>query len=491
MCLESEQSNKILYKNVHTLVPNKNYIEKRFSKHQMILSTEKVKRPISVVMIGIDSISRLNLIRAMPKTVQYLNDNDWFELEGYNKMDDNTFPNLMAVLTGFNLTTANQVCKPKRKFGLDNCPMLWYTFRESGYATAYAEDETIMSTFNYDQVGFMKPPTDYFLRPAMLVADNFLKIRTKNGLNFCAGLQYSADFVYKYAIDFAQLYKGKPYFGLFWTNSFSHNDISDPSSMDKYMKTYLQEMEMKGIFNDSVVVFFSDHGMRYGEIRRLITGWQEERLPFIFLSIPPWFQRQNPEIVEALKINKNRLTSPYDLHLTLKHILQLSGRTPLDIKGSASCQKCQSLFKIVPLNRSCEDAGIEPHWCTCNAYQPIAKSSEIVKQAVAFVVNHINMQVRLLDNEITRSKDFKLCSNLTLNQILLAGITNSESDFSDVIVQLEVVPGGGIFESTLRYNRKGENFVLSGSISRLNWYKKMSYCVTNHDLKKYCHCKQQ
>lgn len=43
-------------------------------------------RPLSVLMLGIDSISRLNLIRAMPNVAQHLYDTGWFELKGYNKV---------------------------------------------------------------------------------------------------------------------------------------------------------------------------------------------------------------------------------------------------------------------------------------------------------------------------------------------------------------------------------------------------------------------
>lgn len=43
-------------------------------------------RPLSVLMLSIDSISRLNLIRAMPKTAQHLYHTGWFELQGYNKV---------------------------------------------------------------------------------------------------------------------------------------------------------------------------------------------------------------------------------------------------------------------------------------------------------------------------------------------------------------------------------------------------------------------
>lgn len=44
------------------------------------------QRPLSVLMLGIDSVSRLNLIRAMPHTAQHLFDTGWMELKGYNKV---------------------------------------------------------------------------------------------------------------------------------------------------------------------------------------------------------------------------------------------------------------------------------------------------------------------------------------------------------------------------------------------------------------------
>lgn len=37
-------------------------------------------------MLSIDSVSRLNFIRSMPQTYKSLHDNEWFELQGYNKV---------------------------------------------------------------------------------------------------------------------------------------------------------------------------------------------------------------------------------------------------------------------------------------------------------------------------------------------------------------------------------------------------------------------
>lgn len=55
----------------------------------------------------------------------------------------------------------------------------------------------------------------------------------------------------------------------------SHNEISDPSSMDLRMKHYLDELNNRGVLNNSMVVFLSDHGLRFGPVRQLLTGWLE------------------------------------------------------------------------------------------------------------------------------------------------------------------------------------------------------------------------
>lgn len=50
--------------------------------------TKDIHRPLSILILSIDSISRLNLLRAMPKTAQHLYDTGWFELQGYNKVSE-------------------------------------------------------------------------------------------------------------------------------------------------------------------------------------------------------------------------------------------------------------------------------------------------------------------------------------------------------------------------------------------------------------------
>ncbi|XP_055687131.1 uncharacterized protein LOC129792266 isoform X2 [Lutzomyia longipalpis] len=489
----SSKSGKEKYRNVHYVMREKKIINDRFERFKVKFTK---KRPLSVLMMGIDSISRLNLIRAMPNTAQHIYNSGWFELKGYNKIDDNTYPNLMAILTGFNSSLSYSVCNPVQVGKLDACPMVWYSYRESGYVTAYAEDEAEISTFNFNKKGFRHPPTDYYLRPLMLAAEKHLPVKYKSSLKFCLGYQHSADYIYNYALDFAELYRDKAFFGLFWANTFSHNDISDPSSMDHKIKSYLTQLESRGILNTSAVILFSDHGLRFGPVRKLVTGWLEERLPFIFIWLPKWFQEENPGIVQTLKVNRNRLTNPYDLHVTLHHILALTALPEEDHITSAilpqapSCPSCQSIFDEVPWNRSCADSAIEAHWCTCTPYNSTSRSSPIVKAAVKFIITFIKGELDAYMN-VTAGTAHKLCADLHLKRIAMARkaeYRDTANPHDDYLLVFETNPGGGEFESTVSYSLAEKTFQMTGSVSRLNSYASQSGCMPKSYLKKFCFC---
>ncbi|XP_055910016.1 uncharacterized protein LOC129944538 isoform X2 [Eupeodes corollae] len=485
--VKCKSKKKQTYINGHPMMPERPEIRKRLQDWKK--SNSETKKPVSVLMIGIDSISRVNLIRAMPKTAQYLYDNEWFEMSGYNKMGDNTFPNLMAILTGYNQTVAFDKCAPTKLGALDRCPFIWKSFREHGYVTAYAEDESSINTFNYLKLGFEKPPVDYYLRPFLISAEHNLVNKLKSGLIFCLGYQHSADYIYDYALELATRYRDDPFFGLFWANTFSHNDISDCSSMDDKMQDYLKQLAKRGILDRSIVIFFSDHGMRFGPTRKFLSGHLEERLPFMFIWLPPGLKNSHTEFVNALSVNKNRLTNPYDLHMTLKHILELSGRVNKS-EPSQGCPKCQTLLKPVPHSRSCDDAAIEDHWCTCIPYTSIYKGSNVVTKIAKYSINYINDYVADFKNGSVADR----CALLSLSEVqsayrALHGVDASTNVTTETYRIIFITkPNYGLFEATVRYTIETENMEVTGSISRLNSYASDSSCVSDGGAKKYCSC---
>ena len=212
----------------------------------------------------------------------------------------------------------------------------------------------------------------------------------------------------------------------------------------------------------------------------------------MFIWLPQWFKDKYPEIVQSLKINRNRLTNPYDIHMTLKHALELSGRVE-NLSPAPSCPECQSIFNVMPWNRSCTESGIEAHWCACAAYTTIDKKDPVVKKAVKFVIDYINKDLEKKARMPNSTKP--LCAHMYLKSIILAkkseiNLKNSTNQYVDYLLMFDVSPSNAKFESTVRsyhYDDK-KAFEITGSISRLNEYASQSYCVSVDNLKKYCFC---
>ncbi|KAG5666120.1 hypothetical protein PVAND_017726 [Polypedilum vanderplanki] len=455
-----------IYINAHAMIINK-------KEHNV---KPEIHNKTNILFIGIDSISRLHLIRAMPLTYNYLREKQWIEMKAYNKIGDNTFPNFMAILAGVNETYAFDKCSTKETGGINKCKLLWDNFKDQKYTTAYAEDSMEISTFNFYKKGFEKQPTDFYFRYFALAAEKYLPTTHDKPWNTnCIGYQHYADYIYNYAFDFASQYKNSPYFGFFWTNSFSHDDINLPSGYDLRMRNHLRKFEEEKVLDNTIVIFVSDHGIRFGDIRNFFTGWLEERMPFLYFYIPENFKKRYPNLIKNLKINRERLTTPFDVYLTMKHVLQLSG-SEQDFTA-ISCPDCQSLFKEISINRTCADAGIPENYCTCSPYEEIDHSLPIVKNIANFIVNVLNA---LLSSH-------KKCAQLKLENVISARELTYKKN-KDFLVTLSVLPSKGKFEATVRKTSVKNSFELLGDISRINRYGDQSKCIRDAHLRKYCYC---
>ncbi|XP_032573382.1 uncharacterized protein LOC6604872 isoform X1 [Drosophila sechellia] len=489
--VKCDSGGRQIYINGHAMVPVKEVVQQRL-RMASEADAKGYQRPPSVLMLGIDSISRVNLIRAMPKTAQYLYDNGWFELAGYNKVDDNTFPNIMAVVTGYNLPNAMHACSPFVVGGLDKCDYIWKQYQQRGYVTAYAEDAVKINTFNYLKKGFKNPPADYYLRPYLSAAESQLDHTTVNGLVHCLGYLTAAEHVYDYGLEFTRRFLNETYFGFFWTNTHSHSDISQTSSMDSYMEDYLRKLVRQGTMENTVVVFFSDHGMRFGPTRATWSGHLEERLPAIFIWLPQHLRRSHPEFLRSLQLNRNRLTTPYDLHLTMKHILAISGRAEMESLGPApDCPQCQSLLTPVSPLRSCSDVGIADHWCTCWEYDTISSTSKESRMLGKRVVSYLNNYV----TEFRNGTFAKLCAPLSLHSIKSAFRAHHNALDPDEVHTYRLIfvtsPNKGQYEATVRHNHTDGSVKVTGSVSRLNVYSGEADCMNDFAAKKYCYCRKK
>lgn len=167
-----------------------------------------------------------------------------------------------------------------------------------------------------------------------------------------------------------------------------------------------------------------------------------------------------------------------------------------------------SLLEIIPKNRTCADAYIEPHWCSCLSLRFLNTTSELVRRAANAVVDKIN---------IYTSDERRLCHILKFSNITWAGTLQPRqtllkfkqnrdvdgylADLSSTTtkitkdlyqLQIHVNPGDSIFEASLTHNLFTNQFVVNiTDISRINVYGKQADCILdkNPDLRKFCYCR--
>lgn len=483
-CFEvSERGAKTeVYKNTHAVVQVKRDVQSKFNKSNSEKSSTEENKRLNVLLLGFDSMSRLNLLRTMPKTVQYLRHNGWLELLGYNKVGDNTLPNVAAILTGLNLDQMKKQCWTSRFKKFDDCPFVWKEFSKLGYVTVYAEDQPTGSTFNYHKTGFVIPPTDYYIRPFLLASEHELPVKIRDFMNVCLGPTPTSEHIFRYTTDFMTVFKSALYFMIAWINNFSHSSNATPETMDERVAQFFHELEKTGALNTTFVIFLSDHGMRWGDIRSTAIGWFEERLPFIYIWVPEWFKQTHSDLYTNLQRNINRLTSPFDLYMTLKEILERSRQDNITCipDECPGCPKCVSLFSEVSTDRACEDAGVPANWCTCNKYRSMPTKDKTSEVVALYVLSEINAKVKKLANSSSA------CAELTLRHVIKMKRKVPVTSHDDFVVVFDTLPGGAVFEATV--GRSDGVFQLRGDVSRINSYGDQSSCVDDSELKLYCYC---
>ncbi|XP_030024766.2 uncharacterized protein LOC115443480 [Manduca sexta] len=444
------------------------------------ISTQNYKEcniKYNVLMIGMDSMSLNRVGQTMLRTVTFFKQNYWTAFRAYHKIDDNTFPNLMAVITGKNLSVISQRCSWK----MDKCKdlLIWNKFKEDGYVTAYGEDYLRLPDTFTNEYAFQEQPTDHYLRPFFMNRE----IELSNRSTVCAGNVYSGQQLLDYALDFADVYKQDNFFGLFWLNSFSHNVNSRPENADKIFESFFNRLSYTGALTNTFIIFFSDHGIRFGQHRAQMESYFDDRMPFLFIWPPILFTGREVMKYRALVINQFRLITPYDIFDTLvdiKSISSCSNVTDIDSDYTAS----HSIFDIISYNRTCKEVGIHDKWCSCHNLYPLPIQDNEGMRCVSHVLAKINSMISAI-----KTKKCWGCMSLELRNILRVHFYYNDDKISlFYVVAFTVSPGNVSYETTVL--RKNNNFEIIGPISVISSYRGLGKCTINPKERLYCLCQK-
>lgn len=215
----------------------------------------------------------------------------------------------------------------------------------------------------------------------------------------------------------------------------------------------------------------------------------------------------NSFVTSNLENIRNSVSQSSDVQKKFKMSLNEINNITKDLLVQRSIRSI-SLLKLIPKNRSCADAYIEPHWCSCLNLHFINTSTNIVQRAAQAIVNEINAYT---SSERSLCHTLKVANvtwagKLTPHQTLvkfkqnrdldgyLADLTSTNTKITKELYQLQihVLPGDSLFEASLTHNLSNDQIIVNIlNISRINLYGDQASCIIDHnpDLRKFCFCR--
>ncbi|CAL1546886.1 unnamed protein product [Lymnaea stagnalis] len=490
-------ASQTISKTYHALIPKRQELAEELSfKLKKRNAVYNPKETLNVVMIGMDGVPRNHFMRAMNKTYTFLmSELNSFDLSMHTQVGINTFPNFVALLTG---SYEDEVRKWWHVSGyLDTYDLVWKDFEAAGYRTLYTEDQPTLGAFHLGRRGFKFSPTHYYSRPICLAMESDRSF-WKAGRH-CLGNQPEITFHYDYIKQFLETFKDKPLYAMQFQTRISHDDVTTTKMADEHTYEFYKYLKSSGQLNKTLLISFSDHGIRYGPLRPTINGLIESRAPYAIFTFPKWFLDKYPDVANNLKTNTGRLTTHFDTHATLRDLIYFKADrvSPL-VPGSHG----SSLFRELPKSRVCQDIPIPMEFCICGQSQIVE-----VSNASALSQGLVDLVLKSVNSKTNHTK----CATLQLTgvvQVALFKLTRvSDKDQRVYKVKFVTSPGGALYEGTVTTNKcedsdllhyfeelkSGKNnntlsVTVGQTIDRLNFYKGQADCEEDVTVKAYCYC---
>ncbi|XP_046660865.1 uncharacterized protein LOC124354454 isoform X1 [Homalodisca vitripennis] len=468
-------------------------------------SVRKFKNDVelSVAVIGLDSMSRLNFMRQLPLSYRYITDvMEGVVLLGFNKVGENTFPNLVPMLTG-------RASAWGAYYHYENWPFVWKQFADEGAATMYSEDLPQFNMFDYLSTGLQHQPTVHYMRTFWLAVEKSLLYRMSS--TFCLGARPKHVIYFHYLLSFLRVYRNSPAFLFSLFNEASHDYVNTVGAIDQDLRDFLNASVTEGLFNRTVVLILGDHGNRIDPIRLTDVGRIEDRMPMVSVVMPKWTDKIYPGWREALQKNSKRLLSSYDIHGTFLDVLStLQKPGSIDVQSVFEFEKLKetgldirwakhfsakspemSFFQPVPLDRTCSEAGIPDWFCVCQTDQEKLSLDDARSiSAAQTVVKHFNED---LLHGLTQ------CATQELTAVESAVMTQHRKHTSEYRVQVmfRTRPGDGVFEASVdvKVTDGREERRVVGELLRINRYGSQADCLpaelraNSTILRGVCYCK--
>ena len=112
--------------------------------------------------------------------------------------------------------------------------------------------------------------------------------------------------------------RDESYFMFTFLAHLTHDYFNNAGHADRPVHDLFDKLFKNNMMKNTVILFFADHGLRFGPIRRTHSGEIEARLPFMFIYLPETMETYK----HIMEQNQYRLVTPFDIDATMFHIVE-------------------------------------------------------------------------------------------------------------------------------------------------------------------------
>ncbi|KAN0051030.1 hypothetical protein ACTA71_006797 [Dictyostelium dimigraforme] len=375
------------------------------------------KKPIDILFLMIDALSRAQFKSAMPSTFETLQSiqseghSKVFQFFRYHSLKPFSDPNTMAMYNGYNrieyddLDYENNINDGggiggivggggggggggnndngeiisnedinENKFNWENNPMFYQSFRNDSYVTTWVTglcqdwfqhylkmdkeegsvDHEIALPFCSPQLHPPEKPFGIFEGP--------YSIRRR-----CLGDKHVHETIFQYINQFWENYKdvGKILHTTFMDGHEGTNEVIQIA--DKGFSKFLDK-DIRPKLNDTFLILASDHGQHMSGYYMWSKGGKiEVAMPMLYLVLPTWFLEKYPNVEKQLLENENKLSTPFQLYDTIRTLSTFPEFGGIDMKDPNGIrnENQKGFLGKIPDTITCSQLGIPHNFCVC------------------------------------------------------------------------------------------------------------------------------
>ncbi|EGC30482.1 hypothetical protein DICPUDRAFT_50727 [Dictyostelium purpureum] len=344
------------------------------------------EKPIDILFLMIDALSRAHFKRALPTTYETLQEiqkqghSKIFQFFRYHSLKPFSDPNTMAMYNGLNRVGYDEIdyknginAGDRSEFSWEKNPMFYQSFRNDTYVNTwitglcqdwyqrYLEVDKPEGSVDHElALPFCSPHLHPAERP-FGVFDGPYSIRRR-----CLGEKHVHERIFDYINQYWDNYKDVGKIATATLMDAHEGTMEVIGIMDKQFQKFIDK-DMRPRLNDTALFLVSDHGSHMGAYYVFSKGGKiEVAMPLLYIVLPTWFTDKYPEVEQKLLENENQLATPFQLYDTFRALSRYPEFGGIDASDPDGKREEKGLLGDIKDDITCNELGIPHDFCQCH-----------------------------------------------------------------------------------------------------------------------------